>query len=108
LKKNRAPVDGREILEKLAALPIDRWNYVWEEDAAPPHLGPMAQDFKRAFYPGTDDKTITTLEFDGVALAAIQGLNRKLEDKDAELEALRRELEELKRLVRDSMPPARP
>ena len=104
LKKNRAAVDGREVLEKLASIPIDRWNYVWEDDATTPHLGPMAQDFKRAFYPGTDDTTISTLEFDGVALAAIQGLNRKLEDKDAELRALRREVEELKRLIRDAAP----
>ena len=28
----------------------------------------MAQDFKHAFYPGRDDKGISTLEFDGVEL----------------------------------------
>jgi len=39
----------------------------------------MAQDFKAAFFPGRDDKVITTLEFDGVELAAIQGLNEKVE-----------------------------
>jgi len=33
-----------------------------EPDDAVPHLGPMAQDFKSAFYPGRDDKSITTLE----------------------------------------------
>jgi len=32
----------------------------------------MAQDFKAAFYPGRDHKSISTLEFDGVELAAIQ------------------------------------
>jgi uncharacterized coiled-coil protein SlyX len=52
----------------------------------------MAQDFKAAFYPGTDDKTITTQEADGVALAAIQGLNQKLTDKEAELAAQREQL----------------
>jgi predicted RNase H-like nuclease (RuvC/YqgF family) len=45
----------------------------------------MAQDFKAAFYPGRDDKSISTLEFDGVELAAIQGLNQKLETENAEL-----------------------
>jgi hypothetical protein len=30
----------------------------------------MAQDFKAAFYPARDDKSITTQEADGVALAA--------------------------------------
>ena len=59
----------------------------------------MAQDFKSAFYPGRDDKTISMLEFDGVALAALQGLNRKLEEKDAEIQALKQSVAELKQLV---------
>jgi hypothetical protein len=81
MKKDFAAVDHHAILEKLAALPITRWNYQWEKGGTPPHLGPMAQDFKAAFYPGADDKSISTLEFDGVTLAAIQGLNEKVEDR---------------------------
>jgi hypothetical protein len=77
-KKNFQPVNGEAVLEKLAAIPVEKWNYKWEADTNTPHLGPMAQDFKAAFYPGRDDKIITTLEFDGVELAAIQGLNQKL------------------------------
>ena len=46
-----------------------------------------------AFYPGRDDKSITTLEFDGVAPAPIQGLNQKLEDK---LEQKQTEIAELR------------
>jgi len=92
-KKNFAAVDVRAILEKLAALPVQRWNYVWEDDTAVPHLGPMAQDFKGAFFPGRDDKSITTQEADGVALAAIQGLNQKVEAKTRELGARSEELE---------------
>jgi hypothetical protein len=94
-KKNIQSVNTEMVLAKLADVPVQQWNYTWEDDTRPPHLGPMAQDFKRTFYPGENDKVITTLEFDGVALAAIQGLNRKLERqlqaRDAELEALRRE-----------------
>ena len=61
-----------------------------------PNIGPMAQDFKAAFYPGRDDKSITTLEYDGVELAAIQGLNQKLNEKDAEIQALKQSVAELK------------
>lgn len=93
-KKNFRSVDSQDILDRLAAMPLGQWNYQWEEDAATPHLGPMAQDFKAAFYPGRDDRSITTLEVDGVALAAIQGLNRKL---DSELVAKDRRLVELER-----------
>jgi len=85
-KKNFRPVDAVAVLDKLAAIPISQWNYEWEQDNDVPNIGPMAQDFKAAFFPGRDDKSITTLEFDGVELAAIQGLNQKLEEKNATLE----------------------
>ena len=78
-------VDSKAVLEKLAQVPVQRWHYKGEDGQAPLHLGPMAQDFKAAFYPGRDDKTITTLEFDGVELAAIQGLNQKLEESNRQL-----------------------
>jgi hypothetical protein len=83
-KKNFQPVDTAAVLEKLAAMPIEQWNYIWEQDSDVPHIGPMAQDFKHAFYPGRDDKGITTLEFDGVELAAIQGLNQKVKELKSE------------------------
>jgi len=98
-KKNFKPVDTVAVLEKLAAIPIERWNYQWEKDGDVPHLGPMAQDFKGAFYPGRDDKSISTLEFDGVALAAIQGLNQKLDEKDTEIQTLKQSVAELRRMV---------
>ena len=102
-KKDLAPVDSVGILEKQAAMPVTQWHYNWESADTTPHIGPMAQDFKAAFYPGTDDKSITTLEADGVALAAIQGLNQKLEHevkaKDAQIESLKQSVAELRRLV---------
>jgi Chaperone of endosialidase len=94
-KKNITGVDGGAVLETLASVPVQRWNYKWESDDSTPHIGPMAQDFKQAFYPGRDDKSINTLEFDGVELAAIQGLNQKLEKtlkaKDTEIENLKQQ-----------------
>ncbi len=91
-KKDFAPMDSVAVLEKLAALPITRWHYQWEEADATPHLGPMAQDFKAAFYPGRDNTVITTLEADGVALAAIQGLNEKVESGKRKAETSIQEL----------------
>ena len=92
-KKNFQVVNTEAVLERLAAIPIQRWNYQWEQDTDVPNIGPMAQDFKAAFYPGRDVKGISTLEFDGVELAAIQGLNQKLEDRSKELEARSQRLE---------------
>jgi len=79
VKKDVRPLDCQLVLQKLSAVPVTQWHYQWEKDSDPLNVGPMAQDFKAAFYPGRDDKTISTLEFDGVALAAIQGLNEKVE-----------------------------
>jgi hypothetical protein len=63
----------------------------------------MAQDFHAAFALGTDDKHIATVDADGVALAAIQGLNQKLADelkrRDMENAALKQRLERLERLL---------
>jgi hypothetical protein len=91
LKENVEPVSPEEVLEKVAALPIARWNFKGESGIS--HMGPMAQDFHAAFGLGSDDKHIATVDADGVALAAIQGLNQKLEpkleQKEAEIAELR-------------------
>ena len=76
---------------------ISRWNF--KGDAATPHVGPMAQDFHAAFALGTDDKHIATVDADGMALAAIQGLNEVVKEKDAEIQTLKRDLAELRQAV---------
>jgi hypothetical protein len=101
-KENFAPVDSIAILERVAAMPIATWN--WKaQGAAVSHLGPTAQDFSAAFGLGTDDKGIATVDADGVALAAIQGLNAKLraelDAKQAEIDALNARLERLEGLL---------
>ena len=102
LKENFKPVSAREMLDKVATLPISRWNY--KQDASSEHVGPMAQDFYAAFSVGPDDKHITTIDESGVALAAIQGLNQKLEETRAENADLKQELAELKQLVQTLVP----
>lgn len=97
-------VTPAEILSKVAALPISRWYYT--NGAAVPHVGPMAQDFHAAFGLGPDDRHIADIDEGGVALAAIQGLNQKvetqqrqLEQKDAEINELKARLEKLEHLI---------
>ncbi len=104
-KENFAGVNPAEVLAKVAALPISRWNF--KQDPSTEHVGPMAQDFHAAFGLGTDDKHIATVDADGVALAAIQGLNCKVEEqlkvKDAEIRELKQQVAELKRLVSEQL-----
>jgi cell shape-determining protein MreC len=56
----------------------------------------VAQDFRAAFELGPDDKHIATVDEGGVALAAIQGLNQKLEEERGELKQKETEITELK------------
>lgn len=103
MKDNFEAVNPREVLAKVTALPVQRWNYK-TQDPAVRHIGPTAQDFKAAFNVGETDTGISTVDADGVALAAIQGLNQKLEEqlkaKDAEIGELRDALKAIeKRLV---------
>ncbi len=87
-KSNFASVDTRELVKRVSELPILTWNYKAQHTSIR-HIGPMAQDFHAAFKVGEDDRHITAVDADGVALAAIQGLYKMLQDKDAQIAAQR-------------------
>jgi len=100
-KQDFAAVDAQEVLEKVAALPLQSWSYTNRPGVK--HVGPMAQDFRAAFGLGEDDKHIATVDADGVALAAIQGLNQKLTDelrqKGTEITELKQRLDALEKII---------
>lgn len=98
LKENLRDISPAEVLEKVAQLHISRWNF--KSEAATAHIGPMAQDFYSAFGLGSDDKHIATVDADGVALAAIQALNQKIEQKDTEIQTLKQRLDEMEHLLK--------
>jgi hypothetical protein len=87
VKADLRPVEPGGILARVGSLPITTWRYVSQDDAIR-HIGPTAQDFHAAFGVGEDDRHITAVDADGVALAAIQGLNQKVDEKDARLAEL--------------------
>jgi hypothetical protein len=93
-KENYAEVDGYTLLARLAAIPIRTWHYRAQEPSIR-HLGPTAQDFHAAFGLGEDDKHISTVDADGVALAAIQALYRLTQEKDEQFQAHREQIEAL-------------
>ncbi len=85
-KTNVVPLDDDAVLAKVDALPIDAWQYKTERGVR--HVGPMAQDFYAAFGTGADNRHITSIDEDGVALAAIKALDAKLAAKDVEVRRL--------------------
>lgn len=85
LKTAFETVDVSEILGKVINMPITTWKY--KKSIEGRHIGPVAEDFKEIFGLSGDGKAISTVDADGVALAAIQGLNQKLETENANLKA---------------------
>lgn len=104
LKENFTSVNTAELLTKLKTLEISNWNYK-SENPNIKHIGPVAQDFYAAFGVGNDDKSISTIDPAGIALATIQELekrtsylqmeNQSLKEKIALLEQNLKKLEEL-------------
>ena len=115
-------IKPRDILAKVAAMPVTEWQY--KVDPNRRYIGPMAQDFHSTFGLGADDKTISTLDSDGVMYAAIQGLVEELKERDeaieeleawsreqgvrsqTEIDELKAELRALREEVRSNLPPA--
>ena len=108
-KRDFAAVDIDAVLAKVAALPIAQWRYRNEVSGAL-HVGPVAEDFHAAFGLGDSERAIGVLDAAGVSLAAIQGLNARLEaevarlrarvdDRDAEVARLEREMSSLRATV---------
>jgi len=98
LKENFNDVDCREILDRIASMPIAEWNYIKEgQDVR--HIGPVAQDFRAAFGLGPDDKSISSVDANGVQFAAIKALNDQVKSKDAEIADLKTRIEALEALV---------
>ena len=93
-KENFAPVEGQEILALLAELPIATWNYKTQTPSIR-HMGPTAQDFHTAFGVGEDDRRISTVDADGVALAAIQGLYDVMLEQEAQIAAQQQRIDDL-------------
>lgn len=95
-KENFRDLDDTDVLAKLARMSIREWNYK-AQDAAIRHVGPTAQDFHAAFGLGEDPLRISTIDADGVALAAASALARENATLKAQLAALTARLDALER-----------
>jgi hypothetical protein len=106
-KENLESLDGRQLLEKVAALPVQAWNYKGTDER---HIGPMAEDFVAAFDVGTTsevdgrriDRYLAARDVAGVALIGVQELYRMVRAQETianELEETKTELAENRQLI---------
>jgi hypothetical protein len=89
-------VDSDDVLEKIAAMPVQTWSYRTEADSVR-HMGPTAQDFRKAFGLGDTDKAIATVDADGVSLAGIKALIQRTTELRHENDELKSALANLSR-----------
>lgn len=102
LKENFRKVDGEDVLRRLKSMPITTWNMIGA-DRSIRHLGPVAEDFYKAFPLGLGKTTIGMNDIDGVNIAAAKALeartsalqadNKKKDEEIARLRAKSSELE---------------
>ena len=98
-KTSATSTNNEDILNQVASLSISTWRS--KKDPKIHHIGPKAHDFQVAFGLGTSDTTISLVDETGVALAAIQGLNEKLKEKNAEFQKLESQNESLEKRLAD-------
>jgi hypothetical protein len=96
VKTNIDPVDPEDALDGVESLDVATWEYTDEngDGAGTTHIGPMAEEFHEAFDVGSSDAHINSINADGVAFAAIQGLA-------AELDETRERLDEREQRIAD-------
>ena len=87
------------MLSRLRGIDVSTWNYITEGRNVR-HMGPMAEDFYKAFQLGTGNTSIGVQDLTGVSLAAIKELNQRtdeLQQKTVEVEQLREQVNQLER-----------
>jgi hypothetical protein len=91
-KENFQTLDGKELLQRISAMPIQAWEY---KGTGERHIWPCAEDFHEQFDVGVlqddgtrDTKYLAAGDIAGVALVGVQELYRmtgELEKKSEEL-----------------------
>jgi hypothetical protein len=108
LKENYLAVDGEYVLSRVRMTPVTTWSMIGA-DRQVRHLGPVAEDFYRAFGLGLGETTLGLGDIDGVNFAAVKALEvrtAELRRGEARLAADRSALE--KRVARLEAEMARP
>ncbi|MBK8501374.1 MAG: hypothetical protein IPL46_03740 [Saprospiraceae bacterium] len=93
IKHTFRAVNSALVLQKLSSLDLTLWNYKKSDEGQ--HLGPVAEEFGQTFGLGENDAYISTIDADGVALAALKELIIKIENQNQTIQELFERLDRL-------------
>ncbi len=86
-KENFTEIDGEELLNKIKNLPVTEWNYK-NTDPSIKYVGPVAQDFYKAFHLGGKDSLgINSIAIDGINLAGVKALEKRTGEQEIKLKS---------------------
>jgi trimeric autotransporter adhesin len=89
VKENFKAVKGEQILSQLRNMPVLSFNYI-DDKTKTRSMGPVAEDFYKAFRLGDNDKSINFMNMAGVSLAGVKALEErtaKLQQENDQLKA---------------------
>ena len=103
-KENFKIVNGEDVLEKISKFRLGSWNYIGQNPNTFRHYGPMAQDFYAAF--GNDgigtigcDTLLSSADFDGINLIAIQALEKRSKTQESRIDVLKTRVQKLEKMI---------
>ena|GEM_PF-2774008 len=97
-------ISGADVLDKISAMNVKGWYY---KDTNEYHIGPVAEDFYSAFGCGQRDvkadigKYIASGDMAGVALLAVQELNKEMKELKLSNQNVKNKSDELRAMLSD-------
>jgi hypothetical protein len=95
-KEDFSAINPDELLQNISQLSITKWKYKGTNEY---HIGPTAQDFHKIFNVGVDDKTISTVDPAGIALAAIKEQQKIITQQEKQIQQLEKRIEALELIL---------
>jgi hypothetical protein len=95
IKDNITVLDGKDILNKIDKLTVERWRYIGTNNEY--HIGPFAEQFYGFFHTGvgTDSLHISCIDPSGVALIGIQQLSKNQNSEDSTIAQQQQQIDSL-------------
>lgn len=92
-------LDPQAVLDRLRDLEVHVWRDAADGRREGTHVGPAAEDFHDAFGVGVDPDHVAAGDPDGVAMAALQGLADRLDEREAKIEHQERRIRRQREIV---------
>jgi hypothetical protein len=89
---------NEDVLRRIRSMPVASFSYKDDPDGKR-HIGPMAQDFQKAWQLTEEGTTINMSDLDGVTLAGVQALDARTRQMQAQLKSKDKTIKDLEERI---------